>query len=220
MDRRHFLTTFGAMCLVGVTGCLGGDNAPPPRKSNVITTISPSTESLRVEFPADPWVISRYTTDNDVGPVGVAAAKGGGGAGGRGFTGRTGGSHSNAPKTTHGRIWFFGGGYTDDWYDDHDDETTKYPVEIRTVGVRYYGDDDQFEDISPGPGSVTWDETKSKSGSSVAYGLPLPGWYRIGTHIYGARSGHDFGWECVDCKLKESNGGLTVDEEWKVSPRI
>jgi hypothetical protein len=52
------------------------------------------------------------------------------------------------------------------------------------------------------------------------------GWYRVGTNVVVDNRGkgndkvNDLGWECVDIRIEEQDGGKQITERWKVSPRI
>lgn len=186
---------------------------------------------LRIDLARRAWVLSRYVPTKDLpasadlafSPVGVAAAKGGGlggSKGGRGATGRGSGGYSSAHKTTHGWAWWHGGAYADDWYDDHDDETTRYDVRIRSVGIKRFGSSSEFRDNRPDAGPVPWDREYDSPDDFVEHAVQKPGWYRVGAHIVGKRVNHDFKWECVDFELVPSGSGYEVTNEWKVSPRI
>lgn len=231
MRRRQFIVGTGLAVASALAGCTDESNSPPPRKSNVIETVELDDGNLRIAPEDDTWVMSRYEPDDPqaladpdrvggLSPVGSASAKGKGGAGGRGATGRGTGGHSSAPRTHHGRAWWLGGSYADDWYDDHDDEVREYDVAIDTLGVAYLGTDDQFEDDRPGAGRVPWDQTFSNAADAKTYSVDRPGWYRIGAHIEGENVNHDFRWESVDVEVERSISGYEIDEKWKVSPRI
>lgn len=239
MRRRRFLQASGAVGLATVAGCLG-NSSPPPRKSNSITDVSldesGSSAALSVQLASDPWVMSRYESGGSADladglagtlgsllPVGTASAqKGGGGAAGRGATGRGTGGYSSAPRTRHGFAWYHGGGYTGDWYDDHEDEVQRYQTVVTALAFAYLGSNDRYTDDPPQPGPVPWDRTIQDPSETETYTVPRPGWYRIGARIQGESVSHDFDWECVDVYLDDgfTTDGLEIDEEWKVSPRI
>lgn len=230
MRRRKFLLGTGVAAATALAGCTGS-SSPPPRKSNVISGIDAQNNNIQIDIADNTWVQSRYDAGgsqaladpDDVGglsPVGKASAKGKGGGGGRGATGRGSGGYSSAPKTTHGRAWFHGGAYTDDWYDDHEDEVTRYSVAIAALGVAYLGSNAQFQDDKPGAGDVPWDEVYRDPDDAVEYPIDRQGWYRVGANIRGQQSNHDFRWEAVDFQLEGSGSNYEITEQWKVSPRI
>lgn len=225
MYRRRFLAAVGATALPVLAGC-SSDETPPPRKSSVVEDIETRDDTIRISLADRPWVLSRYTSsssrlaDARIDPIGVVAAKGGGAGSARGATGRATGGHGGAPKTNHGWAWWHGGGYADDWYERHDDETTRYPVRIRAAGVRHFGSDTVFQDDRPGAGPVDWDWTYQYPEHRIDHPLRQTGWYRVGTHIVGKRTDHDFQWECIDFKVDATGRSHAVKNEWKVSPRI
>lgn len=228
MYRRCFITAAGLTALTALAGC-SSDNSPPPRKSSVVERIESTDDALNIHLTDRPWVLSRYepTSDlrgpADLAPVGVAEAKGGilGGSGsGRGATGRGSGGHSNAPTTTHGWAWWHGGDYTDDWYENHEDEVTRYDVRISEVGVRSFGLSSAYPDDRPGAGPVDWDQLYDSPDGVVEHSMQTPGWYRVGVHIVGTNTKYDFKWECVDFELVDDGLGYEVTKGWKVSPRI
>jgi hypothetical protein len=213
MERRNFVKTGGIIAVSGLTalaGCSGADdNAPPPRKSNVIDDVSlgqnGSTLTIDPVPQEDQWVQSRRdlyegentTTDKNttsedtsnesaslsgLSPIGVASA-----AKGRGATGRGAGGFSSAPRTSNGRAWFFGGAYANSWYNDHDDEVEKYPTRVAQLGIAYIGSDEEFEEQDPGPGPVSWDETYDNPDPDTSIETDVAdlqdGWYRVGANI-------------------------------------
>jgi hypothetical protein len=249
MDRRTLLKTSGIVAASGLTalaGCIGSNNEPPPRKSNVINNIQladdGSTLSIDPVVDENQWVQSRRDIDivtsdassetRSIGvpaghsllaglsPIGVARA-----AKGRGSTGRGTGGYSSATKTSNGRAWFWGGSYARPWYNDHDDEIEQYPVDIATLGIAYIGPNAVFEEQDPGPGPVTWDETyEDPTDDEIETSLEnlRTGWYRVGANIVtpNGRGTTDLGWECVDLRIEDGVGGKEITERWKVSPRI
>jgi len=230
MRRRQFIATTGIGALTALGGCLG-NKSPPPRRSSVISDFEVSNGTLVVDLATDKWVLSRYDGAQQspamVSPVGVASAKGSnGGSGGRGATGRGTGGYTSAPRTGHGHAWYHGGDYTDDWYDDHEDEVTQYPVTVAALGVAYLGSTDQMRDEAPDAGTVPWDREFQNPSETVTYDVAdrqefsQAGWYRIGANIVGTDSNHDFRWECYDLEISDTATGFNVDEQWKVSPRI
>lgn len=251
INRRTLLRRSSIVATGGVTaiaGCTGSNNEPPPRKSNVIDTIELSADGTTLEIDpsadSDRWVQSRRNLEADastrsgnqtgnngseaslsalsnLSPVGtVQAAKG------RGATGRGSGGYSSAPRTANGRAWFWGGSYTNRWYDDHDDEVSKYPVDIATLGVAYIGSNARFEEQDPGPGPINWDDSyDAPTDAEIETSIRnlQPGWYRVGANIVvadGPDEGVDLGWECVDLRVEQTVDGKEITERWKVSPRI
>ncbi|MFC7078758.1 hypothetical protein [Halorussus caseinilyticus] len=234
MRRREFIAGTGLVAASALAGCSSGSSSPPPRKSNVFRNIETENGKLQIDLEENTWVVSRYDSDgqsaladpNEVGgfsPVGSARAKGKGGSGGRGATGRADGGYSSAPKTGHGRAWWHGGAYADDWYDDHDDDVSRYSVTAATLGVAYLGSDFEMEDDAPGAGPVPWDCRVSDPDGTETCEIRRDGWYRVGAELVGGPNNHDFEWECVDLKVDEGLGtdaGYEVEKQWKVSPRI
>lgn len=233
MRRREFILGTGLVATSALAGCTG-NKSPPPRKSNVFEEIRTTNGKLDIQLEDNTWVQSRYEAEdrqNDLGnadtlgdlsPVGGARAKGKGGAGGRGATGRADGGYSNAPKTHHGRAWLYGGAYANSWYDDHDDEVSKYGVTVSTIGVAYLGSSFEMDDDAPGPGPVPWDCRIESPDDEVTCDMQDDGWYRVGAEIRGP-DGHDFDWESVDLEVDDTLGSedeYEVEKEWKVSPRI
>ena len=229
MRRRQFIVGAGLGAITALGGCLGSQS-PPPRKSSVVSDFEMSDSSLVVDIADNTWVMSRFEdTRQSLGglnPVGIASAKGkSGGGGGRGATGRGTGGYSSAPRTRYGYAWYHGGDYADDWYENHGDEVTRYPVEIAAIGVAYLGTTSQFRDNAPGAGAVTWDKTFRDPADTVEYdvtnGRADEGWYRVGAQVIGANTDHNFRWESFDLEIGSSTDGrYSIDEQWKVSPRI
>lgn len=250
IDRRTLLRTSGIVATGGLAtlaGCTGSSEEPPPRKSNVIEDVALSADGSVLSIDpfgkSDRWVQSRRKMDTDassgsgdqtdtgltaslsllatLSPVGTAQA-----AKGRGATGRGSGGYSSAPRTANGRAWFWGGAYTNSWYNDHDDEVSRYPVDITTLGAAYIGSNARFEEQDPGPGPIKWDDTyNSPSDEAIETSVRdmQPGWYRVGANIVvaeGPDEGIDLGWECLDLRVEQSAGGKEITERWKVSPRI
>ncbi|UPM43041.1 hypothetical protein [Halocatena salina] len=219
MHRRRFLAVISATTLTVLAGC-SSEETPPPRKSSVVEQLETKNGMIRIDLANQAWVLSRYTPPRSSIAVGVAAAKGGGAGSARGATGRAGGGHASAPRTNHGWAWWHGGAYADDWYEDHDDETSRYPVQIEEIGVRHFGSDDVFKKDRPGAGPVDWDWTYRFPDHRIDHPIRKPGWYRVGAHIVGKRVDHDFQWECIDFEIRSVGQSYTVGKEWKVSPRI
>jgi len=255
MNRRTLLRTCGIVSTGGLTaiaGCIGSPEEPPPRRSNVIDDIELSDDGSTLMIDpvsrTDRWVQSRRDIDIDIdidksrrssrkkdkkrahlsvlaglSPVGTARA-----AKGRGATGRGSGGYSSAPKTSKGRAHFWGGPYTNRWYDDHDDEVERYPVDIATLGVAYIGSNTVFEERDPGPGPLNWDDTyESPTDSDIETSIRnlQPGWYRVGANIavpegQQTDGATNLGWECVDIRIEQTPSGKEITERWKVSPRI
>lgn len=225
MYRRRFLAAIGTTVLTVVAGCTSDETeTPPPRKSSVVEQIETKNGSIRISLVDDAWVLSRITASSSgnaqIAPVGVVAGKSGGSGSARGATGRAGGGHGSAPRTIHGWAWWHGGDYTDDWYEDHEDETTEYPVQIKAIGVRHFGSDAKFQKNRPSAGPVDWDWTYRFPENRIDHPLRNPGWYRVGAHIVGKKVDHGFNWECIDFEVSSVGQSYTVENEWKVSPRI
>ncbi|WP_302083722.1 hypothetical protein [Salinibaculum rarum] len=236
MRRRKFLVAAGTAASIGIAGCLGGAKAPPPRKSNVLQDLEATAGKVEINTEDDTWVMSRYDSGSNaqqnignaagsfltsVSFIGVASAKGKGAAAGRGVTGRAAGGYTKAPRTHHNRAWLYAGDYTDDWYEEHEEDVEKYPVEIATLGVAFLGSTEEFKDDKPGPGAVPWDETYENPQDIETYDVEQEGWYRVGAKLVGENVEQDFKWEAVDFKLVEDDtGGYKVAKQWKVSPRI
>lgn len=222
MYRRRFLAAIGATALTVVAGC-SSDEEPPPRKSSVVERLETKDKSIRIDLTDQAWVLSRYTAsssaDARIAPVGAVAAKGGGAGSARGATGRGSGGHGNAP-TIHGWAWWHGGDYADDWYEEHEDETTKYSVQIKEIGVRHFGSDDAFQDNRPDAGPVDWDWSYQFPDRRIDHPIRKSGWYRVGAHIVGKKVNYDFNWESIDFEVSPKGQSYTVENEWKVSPRI
>jgi hypothetical protein len=246
MNRRQFLTRTGSIATVGMAGIAGCSSTEeaPPRKSNIIKSIEVSSNSTLVVDPvstSDQWVMSRRelqventinaelnavsTSFSTLSPVGVASAKGRG-AGGRGS--KSGGSgFSSAPKTSRGRARYGGGSYVPVWYNDHDDEVERYPVDINDVGVKYFGSPEEFREQAPSPGPVAWDEVFTSpdgemtiSADEVGLGQELQeGWYRIGSQVITPDGETNMGWESYDFKVEQEDE-VKITKIWKVSPRI
>lgn len=230
MNRRKFLTTAAASAsTIAVAGCIGGDQSPPPRRSNVFDGVQASSNSLSVRLADQPTVQSRSSVGEQqqslsgpngllsfLSPVGVAEAKGRGAAG----RGASGGRSGGRPTGANGWFIYYGGDYTDDWYENHDDEVNRYPAAISEVGIGRLGGLSQEEEDLPNPGPVVWDEEVNDPDSSVQFNVNQQGWYRVGAHLIAGRADHNFGWEAVDFQLQQNGGQYEVSNQWKVSPRI
>lgn len=213
--------------MAGLAGCIFGSKSPPPRRSDVFSEVAVNGDLVRVDLVRDPMVETRQEDGGllslaPLAPVGVArAAKGKGGGGGRGATGRAGGGYRSAPKTSKGRAKLYGGGYTDDWRENHEDEIERREDAVVTaVGFRYFGSDSTFESRKPGPGRVSWDEEVPNPQSAVTFSAPDDGWYRVGAHLESSDRSRDYGWESIDFEIDEQGGEFEKDEVWKVSPRL
>ena len=241
MDRRRFVamsaTTLGAT--LGVAGCIGGigggnGSAAPPRESKVFQSISAKQETLIMELEGSPVVTSRAEVGGNqnnvrqppssgvlgsVALVGVASAGGRGGRGGRGASGRGKGGSGNVPSGRNGRNKYHGGAYGG-WHDDHDDEVEEYRCQIAQCGVGYLGSDDEYSDDPPGVGKVEWDKTYSNPQRTMRYSDSQRGWYRVGAKLMSRNGEHSFGWEGVDFQMVSDGSGYTVDNQWKISPRL
>lgn len=240
MQRRQLLGIIGGGTVTALAGCTGSTDSPPPRKSDVIENIEVENGEIVVEQYPDneQWVASRRDLDgapevnsisliSSLSPVGVAEAKG---RGGRGATSRGAGgrSFSSAPKTSSGRARYAGGPYVGTWYNDHDDEVDRYPVEVRNLSVVYIGTNEEFSELNPGPGEFNnWDEVIENPDETTRLSVNdmQPGWYRVGADVALDADGSgidetDFGWEAVDIRVEETGSGKEITERWKVSPRI
>jgi hypothetical protein len=230
MYRRRFLATVGLTATAALAGC-SSDQAPPPRKSKVLEQLKARNTVLRIDLADNPWVVSRYEStedlrvpaslesrSHDLNPIGVAEAKGGGRGGGRGATGRASGGYSNKPTTHHGWVWWHGGDYADDWYEEHNNEVKKYGVTVAAIGVAYLGPTAEYRDDRPGAGPVAWNQKYENPDDVTEHPILGAGWHRVGTHIIG--NNHDFRWEAVDFKVVSDGSGYAVENAWKISPRI
>lgn len=233
MKRRQYIQ-LGAITtgMTALAGCSTSSAEAPPRKSQVIEDIDVEDETIAIEKPNRVWVASRLDVDDvsgtlgmslsDLSPVGVASAKGRG----RGVSSRgSSSSFRSAPKTSRGRARYAGGSYVPVWYNDHDDEVERYPVNISEIGLTYIGDNETFEQRNPGPGPLDWDETVEPNGEEfeIDVGTLQEGWYRVGAHVVVPTDGDnpiDMGWEAIDFRVEEEDGVNVVTKEWKVSPRI
>ncbi|WP_436926384.1 hypothetical protein [Halosimplex amylolyticum] len=236
MQRRRFVQgSAGLLAGLGLAGCLGGNNSPPPRRSEVFDDVALQNEQLQIQLLSDVEVESRQENQGNLdaggavaslAPVGVArAAKG---AGGRGS-----GGYSSAPKhPRHGWAIWHGGSYSDDWRDDHRDEIRMYDATVATLAVAYLGSDSDYENDAPGPGpgEVSWDETweDPENGTEKAVDIgaispgdgPREGWYRVGTELVSKDGSTDFGWQSVDFEVDDELSGWQVDKAWYVKPRV
>ena len=248
MNRRKFLTRTSGIAtasMVGLAGCTTTTEEAPPRKSNIIETINIEDKATlvidQVDDP-DQWVMSRRDLElrnmatavgnsassllSTLSPVGVASAKGRGAAG-RGAKGG-GKGFSSAPKTSRGRARYGGGVYVAGWYDDHDDDVDRYPVDINTIGIKYFGESEDFREQAPSPGPVAWDEVFTNvdgkmtiSADKIDLGQELQeGWYRVGSQVVTPDGDTNMGWESYDFKVEETDGSMEITKIWKVSPRI
>jgi len=231
--------------MAGLAGCTTTTEEAPPRKSNVVREIEVTDDGALTIDPVDgtnQWVMSRQDLDisdeatgsisaatnalESLSPVGVASAKGRGAAG----RGATGGSRgfSSAPKTSRGRARYGGGVYVATWYDDHDEEVERYPVDVATIGIKYFGTNEEFREKAPSPGPVNWDETITNpegeitiSPTEIDLGQELtPGWYRVGSNVITENGNTNMGWESFDFRVEEQDGEIEITKIWKVSPRI
>lgn len=234
MDRREFLAkgTVTVGTLTGLAGCFGlfgGNSPPPPRESHVFQPVQMRNGQVRVELENDLWVRSRadvgarlepaaagFVDDpGDLSPVGVASAK-------KGAKGRGTGGYGRAPRDRHGRAILYGHDDDDDWYENNEDEIRRYGAVVTAMGVAYLGSDAQFENNPPGPGRPPggWDRTVSDPSGAIAEPVDSEGWYRVGAELQAANGSHVFGWEAIDMEVDREAGGMQLDEQWKVSPRI
>lgn len=239
MNRRQFVATGVTLITASTAGCLSGllddgDNAPPPRRSNLVEGFSVAVASMTVDFvsPDEQWLMSRRDLNTAAGsdgtqesvsgfstlsPFGVASAKGRGASG----RGRSGGGSGSRPQTNNGFLWFGGGAYVGSWYNNHDNEVNRYDADIREVGVSYLGTNQTFRESAPGPGPVAWDDTYDAPDSSLEIDRSLSeGWHRVGANVVAADGTANFGWESYDLRLQDTGSELEITEQWKVSPRI
>lgn len=171
MNRRRFLRVTGggfAVGSAGLAGCLGDDEAPPPREAEVFEDVSIEGERMTIELVEEPEVQS---TKDDVDaavaalvgsllPVGTARAgsrSSGSGSGVSGATGRGSGGDRTAP-TDSNTGWAVYGGHSSGHRHDREDEATTYRASIATLGVAYVGSNALYQSKSPGPEPVDWDE--------------------------------------------------------------
>jgi hypothetical protein len=247
VQRRDVLrSAVGVAAGIGLAGCLGGDEGPPPRRANVFDDVSASDGQLQVELVDQPRVESRKdlgnasldgvaagTLPDGLSPVGVASAQKGGGRGGggssRGATGRGRGGYSGAPSGRHGWAVWHARDDDDEWRENHADEVEMYPARVDRMGVEFLGPTAEYEDRAPGPGYVpqatSWDDPDP--GTTVSTGLAAAtsadtareGWYRLGVHLVHRRGEADFGWQGADLKLDE-DGSWGVDKAWHVRPLL
>jgi len=239
MNRRTFIRgSAGLAAGLGLAGCslLGGTNAPPPRDAKVLEDVSLDGQTLEMTLESSVKVESRAETNqSDLGggavaasllPVGVASAA----KGGRGATGRGSGGFSGARKGRHGWAVWHGGDYEDDWREEHSDELQMYDANVKTLGIAYLGDDNEYEENPPGPADVNnWDETwdNPEEGQTVTAGLaavspldsPREGWYRIGEELVSEDGEIDFGWQGHDLEVGRE-GNWAIDKAWHVRPRV
>lgn len=247
MNRRDYLRTCGvaAMGSLGaLTGCLGSESGPPPRKSNVIKEIAVEGGTLLIVPYSDTeqWIMTRRdinlqsssvnqgsTTSGtlaSVSPIGVARA-----AKGSGATGRGSGGYSSAPRTRNGRAWYGAGSGHNDWYDENEQEVKKIPADLATIGVAYLGTNELFQEQAPGPGPLEWHEEYENPDTSGQIESEIlnrggQGWYRVGSKVKVEESevasgeNVNLGWECVDVRVEEDGGGFSITERWKVSPEV
>lgn len=219
-----------------MAGCLfGGNNSPPPRRSEVFDDVALEGSQLQIQLHSDVEVESRRENQGaldagdaaaNVAPVGAArAAKG---AGGRGT-----GGYSSAPKhPRHGWAIWHGGDYADDWREDHRDEIQMYDATVATLAVAYLGTDSDYENDAPGPGpgEVSWGKTweDPDNGASASADIaavspgdtPREGWYRVGTELVSRDGSVDFGWQAVDFEVDQQSGGWAIEKAWYVKPRV
>jgi hypothetical protein len=240
MNRRQFLATGATLVTASTAGCLLGlfdnDNAPPPRRSNLVEEFSVSQGSMTVDFvsPGEQWLMSRRdvssgTRDDGtnqrslsrfstLSPFGVAAAKGRGASG----RGRPNTGSGSRPETGNGFLWFGGGAYVGSWYNNHEEQVDRYDADIDEVGIAYLGTNQTFRESAPGPGPVGWEDTyDNPDGELDIDQSPEVGWHRVGANVVTADGTADFGWESYDLRLQTvEDAELEITEQWKVSPRI
>ncbi|WP_435102536.1 hypothetical protein [Halarchaeum sp. P4] len=239
-----------ALATGSLAGCTGSGSSPPPRRSNVIEDVALQDGALVADLAQDPWVTTRReevpvnepetnstasnsttsanstaSVDGDsllasLSPVGGARAAKGRGGGARGATGRGSATgYSDAPRTHHGRAKYHGGAYVGSWYNNHEDDVTRAETVIAAIAVARIGETHEEESSLPDAGPVPWDETWSNPDDTVEITVSEPGWYRVGTHLE-TPGGTDLGWECVDVLVEDAGDSYTIEQRWKVSPRI
>lgn len=221
MNRRRFLRITGgglAIATGSLAGCLGSDQAPPPRKATVFEDVSIDEETMELSLLSKPKVES--DVDNVDGaaivgallPIGTARAgsRSSSGSGVSGATGRGTGGYSSAPKDSrHG--WAIYGGYTDDdWREEHEDELEMYRATVATLGIAYLGSNVEYQQDPPGPGPVPWDKewTDLEPGETVEVDLAAVS----PDARYGSDSSTGSGNE-TDADA-ESNPDSSVSEGW------
>ncbi|WP_206425092.1 hypothetical protein [Halosimplex salinum] len=217
---------------LGLAGCLGGNNSPPPRKAKVFDDVSLDGTQMQIQLESDVEVESRLEAQDDLdagGAVGallpVGRARAAKGAGARGA-----GGYSSAPKGRHGWAVWHGGSYGDDWRDDHDDDIKMYDATVATLGVAYLGSDDSYQNDPPGPGPVSWDEKWDDPSEGDAKSVDLAaispgsdtreGWYRVGTELVADDGSRNFDWQAADFEVDNDVGRWNLDKEWHVKPRV
>ena len=245
MNRRRFLrVSGGGVALATLAGCLSSDDDPPPRDAEVFEDVSIADGVMEISLASAPTVESRAAVEETAAvsallPVGVARAgsrsSSGSGSGVSGATGRGSGGYSSAPKDGRHGWAIYGGHSGGGWRDDHEDEITTYTAAIAALGVAYMGRNSEYQQDSPGPEPVPWDEEWSDPDPGTTLEADLAavssdagtgstaseGWYRVGTHLESQDGAVDFDWQAADFKLERgSTGGLTVDEAWHVRPRL
>jgi hypothetical protein len=214
-------------------------STPPPRKSQVVEEVEITDGAFLIELEPEQkqWVVTRrdveVSRDPNTGTDSAASTSyqylsatstaGPGKGSGRGV-----GGYDDAPRSpTNGRAWYLGYDDADEWYEDNDDETSRLPVEIATLGIVYLGSNEAFRESPPGPGrpDQVWDETYDDPDQTVEADIATrePGWYRVGAELVveDAENGPvDLRWEAVDLRVEEEDGEKQITERWKVSPRI
>lgn len=227
MDRRSYLKHFAATATVVMAGCSGG-SSPPPRDANVYERVAAADGDIVVDLSAQPSVESRASLSSSQSldaavalPVGRAAAAKGGGRG-SGATGRGSGGWSSAPKNSNGRAIYHGHSDDDEWREEHDDEIRRYRAVPAVVGAAYLGPESEYSDDPPEPGPVEWDvrRTDPAAGETVEVPIQRPGWYRVGTRLEAAEADHDFGWESIDFRARQTSDSYELTEKWQVPPRL
>jgi len=244
VQRRDVLeSAVGVAVGVGLAGCLGDDEGPPPRRASVFDDVSASEGRLRVALVDQPRVESRkdlgdasldaVALPDGLSPVGVASAqKGGGGGrggGGRGATGRGRGGYSGAPTGRHGWAVWHARDDDDEWRENHADDVEMYPARVDRMGLEFLGPTGEYEDRAPDPGYVpqatNWDDPEAGTAVSARLAAATDadaareGWYRLGVHLVHRRGEADFGWQGADLKV-DGGGSWGVDKAWHVRPLL
>lgn len=235
MQRRRFVQgSAGLLAGLGLAGCLGGNDSPPPRKATVFEDVSFQDGKLQIQLHSDVEVESRQENQGNLDPGGAAASLApiGVASAAKGASRGSGGYSSAPTHPRHGWAIWHGGSYSDDWREDHRDELRMYDATVATLAVSYLGSDTEYENDppGPGPGDVSWDKTweNPENGAETAVDIgavspgssPREGWYRVGTELVSQDGSTDFGWQAVDFEIDNEVGGWQTDKVWYVKPRV
>lgn len=237
------------LSITAIAGCTSGNSGEsPPRESEVFNEISMTDDGTIAVSLEDTAVVqtrasvpesdTSTNTTNDtqnsvsnkagdvassLSPVGVASAAKG--RGGRGRSGGARGARSAGATGRNGRAKLGGGtGNTYVfWWNSHKDEVHERNAEITEVGIGRIADKETGGKDLPGPGKPesSWDRLVENPEGTVEFTPDETGWYRIGSHLKSPSGDYDYGWEAVDLLVtKDDSGALTVEQSWKVSPRL